>query len=271
MSALVCPVPECDLQAGLESGFASHLRDDHHLYTIEEVAAHLDMAPENVSSSYKRDFALRRPWWHNQEVMDAFAIHLESKQDSGIEKEPRDHGHVSLSTVLNSPYDFRQHQIAQARYKSYTGEDLSQPLFPSNDENSHVTNIIKRLKLREQDEDVAADTTIDRIYEQIQQDCEVVKQQCIHRGQGEMPDILALSNIDELQAVHKQLESKLLTAHKINEILANLLAVDIAERRRLFILNQCLLDANVEVGLPPEKTLAKQRVARDELDAELLT
>ncbi|CUM62487.1 uncharacterized protein PRCAT00000037001 [Priceomyces carsonii] len=86
-------------------------------------------------------------------------------------------------------------------------------------------------------------------------------------------DIDDIEDLEELNQVYVSLRQKLNTAKKINKIATNLLRDAVKEKRRLWLINQALLDANVVLGLPDginDGNTKDHKVHYDKTDEELL-
>lgn len=291
-----CPVPECAELGALVEALADHVRSEHRLYSVDEVALYLDISPAQLSAVRADHSSLSTPRWYSQTFVDALALcRPRNNRDLRLHHSTHDldsaNGHASandgssayseipLSTFLNTPYDFRPHRVAQMRYKKYIETETDhEKLIRPVDKTSQSINVLKHLTPSDKSKPLSkafdGEVVIDRIYEQVLQDCEIVRHQCISRKHADADpadlDIAAIDDPVELASIHAKLESRLATAQRINETLSATLAHEIAEKRKAFLLNEILLDANIHVGLPPKELPAKQRVIRDELDSILL-
>lgn len=268
--SLFCIVPECDERFGAPDALTKHVRAVHDLHPLK-----IDESSRELMDMVDEDSDLRTPWWYSPKW-----VQLLTADDS-------------VSTVGNLyhiPLDFKSHKVAQKRYKAYVHDknphlELVSPV----DANSKIVNVVKLLKRYEKEKEkerlrkanqpmvpelevlddspelIAASL---EVHSKLSQETAALKSAYVDLHAENIDQI---SDVEQLAALHDNLQARLNTASRINKIVSAELASKTKEKRRLWLINQLLLDSNVNIGLPPVPGLEALRVMMDDLDDLLLS
>ncbi|KAI5960293.1 uncharacterized protein KGF55_004585 [Candida pseudojiufengensis] len=250
--AFFCPIPECEKHFTRADALTKHRKGAHNLQNIkDQLQSFKDsyQGVENITEDkyrelIQKDYELKLPWWYDQQFINLLT-------DENI-------------TIDSIPFDLNQYKLSNLRIKHIleTNEDNIQP-----DPNNQIINIVKRQIQYEHPERVM-NSNNDRIIENLSNE----SKQLIQNYKKEMEDDLDLNNKDltQLKQLHDKLQSRLNTSLKINKIITNNLQSSIITKRKIWLKNQILIDANLKIGLPPEPSSIPQRVIQDKYDVELL-
>lgn len=267
-----CIIPECEKHFTRSDALTKHVKGVHDLHSIKD---QLNALKEKVKNGYlnididvedkneedylkiiERDYEQRIPYWFSNSFLEVLKM-------DGIDSEL-----VTLSSFESLPLDFKQYKMANSRYKHYLNmrENNGGLLLADHDDNNNVDNVIKR---QQQFDHPKRETPINSnpIHEYLSATANQVSQ--YYKPTENSDEIDQVQDLDTLKDMHTKLLNKLNTATKINKVVSKQLSNAVLEKRKIWLYNQILLDGNIEVGLPPEKTNVPQRVVRDEIDEEL--
>lgn len=276
-----CPIPECEKHFPRSDALAKHVKGVHGIYSLKEVMRATHVADTATQEEYllliEKDYQFTSPWWFSNKFLELLRQGLDGVQNNHYENtdddsiDPRhplaSSVKVNVSSLYNLPYDFTQHKIAHARYSKYVR--LSEELITPTDEKNRLGNVIHRqnqLVRESRGEPAELVPTLDPIHQQLHQDSNILRDKYNDTSE----DFDNVNDVAELQAIYHRLTTKLNTANRINKAVSTQLAGALQHKRKLWLMNQLLLDANVEIGLPPEQSVITQRVAQDRIDEELL-
>lgn len=229
-----CVLPECDWSG---DDVAGHMAEAHHLAPTGADAALVDAT-----------LAMKAPWWTSPEFAE-----VENMADDA----------ATMAAVTAMPLDVRQYQIANYRYKKYVNTLDGLLLGPD------ANNLIQTLARKNDEMERGIDPmekTLTALLDAVAATTAGLRQQYWREP---APDVTAMTD-DEAQQYHAVLSNRYYTAAKINQVVTSELAKAVGERRTQWVVNQMLVDANVEIGLPPEPSDIPERVLRDELDQGIL-
>lgn len=230
--AEVCPLPECDFCGDIES----HLADAHQL-TASGVPSQLATLTQN----------LKRPWWDG----------------AGAGPVLGDDDAIGVSEVLELPLNIGQYQVAHYRYKKYLHSAQLQLVLGTDIHNQVKTYVRKYDELeRGRELEKTSESAL-----AANADATTVAKRLYTRPPREN---LEAMNPEQLEQYFLALTNRYHTACKINDVIANELEGAVRIKRKQYLINQMLLDANIDIGLPPEPSDIPERVHRDQLDHALL-
>ncbi|ODV77404.1 uncharacterized protein CANTADRAFT_308060 [Suhomyces tanzawaensis NRRL Y-17324] len=276
---LACPLPECDERFSRPDQLAKHVKSVHELQTLRE-AVYKAKSVENKSEGellkiIEQNYELKSPWWFGNKFVGVLngVAGTEDHEDSTKKRKLAESTEVPVRTLYKLPLDFKQHKVASLRYKNFV--ENKSLLFGPGLAPTHNMNIIRRQKLwerlersggEEDDQEEELALYNQQFHDHIEKDSDGIKRQYkkLHT------ESLEHANVDELKRVYTQMENQLHTANRINQIVSEQLEKCVQEKRQLWLINQLLVDANVELGIPPEESQTPQRVIRDKYDEELL-
>lgn len=233
-----CPIPECDKHFTRSDALAKHVKGVHDLHQHRDAIALMKYRKERN----KGDVFLEENLETLTEEQYAMILRRDyelrmpwwfSKRFLDSLKEED----VSLQTLYDQPLEMRQYDLAVTRYKRYLNNQIRDDLLTSMNEDA----------ARKAKTAVAS-----------------YKPDPVNAYEGK--------DLTKLYATFTKLTSKLATATKIQQITERKLEEAKKEKRRLWAINQILLDANTEMGLPPMKvdddTTDEMQI--DELDKNIL-
>ncbi|RCK60998.1 INO80 complex subunit 1 [Candida viswanathii] len=276
-----CPVPECEKHFTRSDALTKHVKGVHELYPIrdqlnvlkEKVRKGMDIdfsVDDLYEDEYLRliehDYELQKPWWFTAEFLDILRM---KEQDNMTE----------ASGIDKLPFDFNQYRLANSRYKNFitlSREELDddeeiEELIVSHDDNNNFVNVAKKQLQHENPERSFPQVSSDPILGTLSTETRKLVHDYKPKEGADDGDIDSIRDLDKLKELHDKLSNQLNTGYRINKILASQLTSSIKEKRKLWLYNQLLIDANLLVGLPPDgKTGPKQRVMQDKFDTELL-
>lgn len=281
-----CPVPECEKHFTRSDALTKHVKGVHELYSIrdqlnilkEKVRKGMDIEfdvdhlyEDEYLKIIEHDYELQKPWWFTNEFLSV----LRTKE----EEQTEDDTMVDLKSIDKLPFDFQQYRVANSRYKNFitlSREELNddeeiEELILTHDENNNIVNVAKKQIVHENPKRSFPQVSSNLILENLSSSTKKLVHDYNSKGNINVDDIEKINDLDQLKELHDKLANQLNTGYKINKILASQLISSIKEKRKLWLYNQLLIDANLQVGLPPDgKTGPKQRVMQDKFDSELL-
>lgn len=229
-----CPLPECDFRG---ESLDTHLEKSHSLI-------HTGAHPLTVRA------LLSTPYWNHAPFAEVLAA-----DDA-----------VTVAEATEFPLDTRQYRLARYRLEKYLKTPTQAPLTLGTDVHNQIKTYVRKYDEIERNREY--DVTLEPLLHEIADATESVKAQWLRHLLPPLPAPEA--SADEWQQYHDTLQARLVTAAKINHVVTTELAEAVATKRRLYIETQILLDANVEIGLPPESGYVPERVVRDDVDTALL-
>lgn len=251
-----CPIPECEKHFTRSDALAKHVKGVHDLHLARDALALIKerikkekMAPiasdnddfdeYEYLSVIDQDYDLRNPWWFNKNFVNTLA-----NKDN------------SINAFYDQPFNTQQYKLANDRYHAYL-ENNDDEIIPSIEENEYLDYMSQY-----NDELQKVAKSVSSSYTAPEDD-------------GSM-DFANTEELEDLKKIHNNLKKQLATATKINKTVSKELSTSVKEKRRLWLMNQILLDGNVVIGLPekadPEiNDEDTKKVALDKYDEELLS
>ena len=283
-----CPVPECEKHFIRSDALAKHVKGVHGLYDLKELMRVTEMVDVVTLEEYlllvEKDYEFKNPWWFSNKFVDLLAEglldltksqehenhygHVYNDGDSIDPKQPvASSVEVDVKSLYNLPYDFTQHKVAQLRYSKHVRQSQEELIDPVDERNRSVNVIHRQQQLIKvsRGEPVEVLPTLDPLHQQLHSDSIGLREAYDSKSE-EFEDVEDLAQLEE---IHQKLITRLNTANRINKVVSTQLAGSLQHKRKLWLMNQLLIDANVEIGLPPEPSVVPQRVTRDRIDEEL--
>lgn len=289
-----CPVPECEKHFTRSDALTKHVKAVHDLHSVKDQLNLLkdkarkgqielglnveDLSEEDYLRIIEQDYEIQKPWWFTNEFLDV----IRAGETDKLEEHNKDD---DLDKQLEAlPFDLKQYQLANSRYKQFINsltsarandeiedEDEVDGLIPRSDDNNSVINVVRKQLQHEKPNKKFPRVMSNPVLERLSNDTKKLAHDYIrHENDQNDDDIDKILDLETLKTLHDKLANQLNTAYKINKVLANQLTSNIKMKRKLWVYTQLLMDANIQVGLPPEATSAPQRVMQDEYDEELL-
>ncbi|CUM56098.1 unnamed protein product [Debaryomyces tyrocola] len=250
-----CPIPECEKHFTRSDALAKHVKGVHDLHLARDALALIKerikkekMAPITSDnddfdeyeylSVIDQDYDLRNPWWFNKNFVNTLA-----NKDN------------SINAFYDQPLNTQQYKLANDRYHTYL-ENNDDEIIPSLEENEYLDYM-------------------SQYNDELQKVAKSISSSYIAPGDSSM-DFANAEELEDLKKIHNNLKKQLATATKINKTVSKQLSTSVKEKRRLWLMNQILLDGNVVIGLP-EKADAEmndedtKKVVLDKYDEELLS
>lgn len=281
---IICPVPECDKIFVNIEDLTQHLNLNHDLVSINHFL-HDNYNQETVVDQKNliyQTYKYRTPWWFTNEFIDTLNQGTDDKLNMGL--------------LYSMKFNLNQYKIGNHRYKKYLKSNTDTPLINPTDANNSYKTIIKiqqnfdkthqtknnkKNKNDDSDDDFesyANDngnaigfTDSNSILLQLSQKSLGYKKYYQKlKSEEDLEEIENCQDLSQLQQLYENLSSKLSTSLKINKIVTSELSKSINLKRKQYIINQILLDANIELGLPPLTSNSQNRVTQDRVDWELL-
>ncbi|KAK6202644.1 uncharacterized protein RJT21DRAFT_118714 [Scheffersomyces amazonensis] len=265
-----CPVPECEKHFTRSDALAKHVKSVHDLHSLKDSLKEFNekitkneiphfISPLTESEFLKlieSDMDLKNPWWFSNNFLKVL-------RGDSLNGEPPNKK-VKIGSLYNVPYDFKQHKVAVLRYKKYLGGSGDE-VVDIKDDNENELNLIQKQQKQEKSKVEFENSNL------LHGSIALLSKQL--KGQKELTipkDVEDAKSLEELKSLYNDFVNKLHTANKINDIVSRNLSTALKEKRKLWLINQHLIDCNLELGLPPEKSSIPQRVVRDKIDDELL-
>lgn len=216
-----CPIPECEKHFTRSDALAKHVKGVHDLHQHRDAVGLMRYRADKGKLEFPADFNLDA--MTDEKYAELLNKDYELRMpwwfsrrfvDALLDDAP------TLSTLYSQPVETRQHDLANVRYKKF----LDNP----DDELIGM-------------HEVEANPSLVHAYD------ETKAAAAEHEA---APGAANGSTLAELQRTHDRLLSVLATASRVNKIVTHRLSQAVTEKRRLWTINQILLDANVHVGLP---------------------
>lgn len=216
-----CPVPECEKHFTRSDALAKHVKGVHDLHPIRDAIGimryrtdkrDLDLGPK-VDLNRLTDTQYRELLARDYELRVPWWY--SKRFTEGIQETD-----VTLQSIYDQDIDTRLNDIANLRYNKrlkYPDEELISTY--ATEQSSELKNLA---------DDIKAVTT----------------------SYSQPTDYTLRHEYSETKEDYEQLKSVLATATKVNKIVTSKLNSAIKEKRRLWVINRLLLDANVQVSLP---------------------
>lgn len=274
-----CPIPECEKHFTRSDALTKHVKGVHDLHNIKDQLGALkekarrgqldlgfnveSLSDEEYARIIDDDYELKMPWWFNNEFVNLLK-EVESKGDNEF----------AIGDVENLPLDTRQYWLSDIRIKQFLdSKSVEEDSFINeNDTNNDIINISKKQYQFEHPNEVIPEINSKNILHFLSQDSKKLASKYITKNPvlDEIENIDKITDLSELKQLHNSLLNQLNTGLKINKVVSNQLQTKIKEKRQLWARNQLLIDANLQIGLPPEANSTPQRVMQDKFDEELL-
>lgn len=236
-----CPIPECEKHFTRSDALAKHVKGVHDLHLVKDA---LSLIREKVKKNKMDPIVDNQINLTEIEYLNLIEKDYELKNTWWFTKAFVDilkDEDTSVESVLQQPFITKQFEVAIARYQAYL-EDYNENIVDPND-NEYSKNINDATK------EIASRSPSDNDLEYLDN----------------------ISDVEELKKIHKQLMVNLGTAKKINKIVTKSLTNYVQKKRKLWLVNQILLDANLSLGLPSEHSEEeKNKVSLDAFDEEIL-
>lgn len=232
-----CPIPECEKHFTRSDALAKHVKGVHDLHQHRDAVGLMRYRADKGKSEFPPDFDLDS--MTDEKYAEILNKDYElrapwwfSKRfvDALLEEQP------TLQSVYDQPAETRLCDLANLRYKKF----LENP----DDELIGV-------------HEVEANGTLAQAYQ------ETKAAAALFVPDAEIPQGKTLY---ELHQTYAKLSSVLATASRVNKIVTAKLDDAIKEKRRLWVINRILLDANTKAGLPSKDG----NPPLDEVDENLL-
>lgn len=233
-----CPIPECEKHFTRSDALAKHVKGVHDLHQHRDAIGLMRYRADKGKSEFPTDFNLDD--LTDEKYAGILNRDYELRMPWWYLKRFVDaivaptH---TLQDLYDQPIDTRQYDLANVRYKKY----LSNP---------------------EDELFCAHELETNPLLSELNDETKLAVSQY-----KESADIEPGSTLDELRVAYDKLQARLATANRVKKIVTKNLHNATREKRRLWAVNQILLDANVEAGLPPQ---ADAEVTRDFVDDTLL-
>lgn len=285
-----CPVPECEKHFTRSDALTKHVKGVHDLHSVKDQLILLkdkskkgqidlgvnveDLSEEDYLRIIEQDHEIQKPWWFTNEFLNVLKVGSTEK-----DKENQDDLIKQIETL---PFDMKQFQLANSRYKQFINsstranneideEEELDGLVPKSDDNNSVINVVRKQLQHENPNKKYPRIMSNPVLERLSNNTKKLAHDYIrHDNNTNDDDIDRILDLETLKTLHDKLANQLNTAYKINKVLANQLTSNIKMKRKLWAYSQLLIDANIQVGLPPEATSIAQRVMQDEYDEQLL-
>lgn len=233
-----CPIPECEKHFTRSDALAKHVKGVHDLHQHRDAIGLMRYRADKGNSEFPGDFNL------DELTDEKYAAilnrdyelrmpwwYLKRFVDAVVEE------NHTLQDLYDQPIDTRQYDLANVRYKKY----ISNP-----------------------DDELIGDHEVENnaLLADLSQETKLVLSEY-----KESTDIEPGNRLYDLRLAHDKLQAIYATAVRVNKIVTKKLEEAITEKRRLWASNQILLDANVDLGLPPRMDA---EVTRDILDENLM-
>ncbi|CAK7906322.1 hypothetical protein CAAN1_14S00386 [[Candida] anglica] len=258
-----CPIPECEKHFTRSDALTKHVKGVHDLHSAKDALTLIkdrsrkfrdggshnaftvpdDMEENEYLSLVEKDYEMRSPWWFSRLFLSVNGAD-ESLGEDGREIPTT----TTVGKLLDQKFDMQQFKVARDRYRSYVESSGEQPMISGENEykrelQSSAKKLARSIEERKLSEDV-------------------------HESDG----------LETLRAKYKVMKTQYKTALRVNELVTEQLEKLVREKRRIWLANQVLLDANIKIGLPTtqgtpsaEPVATKpEEVVQDKYDAELL-
>lgn len=234
-----CPIPECDKHFTRSDALAKHVKGVHDLHQHRDAIAMMKYRKEKNKGEVFVEGDLDKMTEEDYAVMLRRDYELRmpwwfSKRFVDALKEEKS----TLQTLYDQPLELRQYDLALSRYKSYL---KNQP--------------------------------IDDLLTEMSEPAAKIAKTAVANYKPDTVHVYDGNDLSKLQAAHTKLTNKLATAMRIQKITEQKLEEAKNEKRRLWAINQVLLDANIEAGLPCLEMASDSNqddVTLDQLDEFLL-
>lgn len=207
-----CPIPECEKHFTRSDALAKHVKGVHDLHLTRDT---LDIVRQRVKKGTMKPFTKNLYSLSEEDYVAMIQHDADLRSPWWFSKrfvEVLKHKTVTLKDLYQEPFDTKLYEIAVERYNSYLKSNANtQDTSPEADVRSILFQSIP---------DSASD------------------------------DYLDAKNLLDTQETYEKLQRKLVTATKINKIVTKQLSSAVAKKRKLWFINQILLDANCTLGLP---------------------
>ena len=274
-----CPIPECEKHFTRSDALTKHVKGVHDLHNIKDQLSGLkeraskgqldlgfnleNLSDEEYAKIIDQDSELKMPWWFSNEFVDALKL-VDAKPENGL----------TVSDVENLPLDTRQYWLSDIRIKQFLNSKLEEEnsFINEYDANNDIINIAKKQYQSEHPNEEITQTNSKTILQYLSHDSKNQASKYIRNDQimDEVENIDKITDLAQLKQLHNSLLNQLHTGLKINKIVSNQLQNKVKEKRQLWVRNQLLIDANLQIGLPPEANSTPHRVMQDQYDEELL-
>lgn len=232
-----CPVPECEKHFTRSDALAKHVKGVHDLHPIRDAIGimryrtdkrDLDLGPK-VDLNRLTDTQYRELLARDYELRVPWWY--SKRFTDGLQETE-----TTLQSIYDQEIDTRLNDLANLRYNKhlkYPDEELISA--HATEQSSELKNLADDIKAVTASYSQPIDYTLRYEYNETKEDCE-------------------------------RLLSVLATATKVNKIVTSKLNSAVKERRRLWVINRLLLDANAHVSLPYKDNEPQA----DEIDRHLL-
>lgn len=272
-----CPIPECEKHFTRSDALAKHVKGVHDLHSLRDglmiVNDRIKKGKLVIEDKYDPDnfgikdgkskilseeqylkllseqMELKNPWWYTSRFLDILRDHDDPTNADIVD---------DYEKLLSQPFDTKQFKVAHDRYKVFLKEDEEDRLIYTSKftppESSEDTDTVEQEKLINYES-------------KVNKKSQMLKSQHELRSDRNIDEL----SLDELKAEYSNLKSRYNTASKINKIVSNNLMTSVKQKRKNWLINQILLDANIKVGLPRGAGDAQEgETVLDGLDVNIL-
>lgn len=230
-----CPIPECEKHFTRSDALAKHVKGVHDLHQHRDAIGLMRYrADKGKAEPGESDLENLTDEKYAEMLRRDYELRMPwwfSKRfvDSLQEK---DH---SLQALFAQPFDTKQYDLANIRYKKFLENPEGDELIAAHEvhANAQLAGFYEETKIAASEYNTARD------------------------------DIVVGDSLAELQKTHDRLTTLLSTATRVNSIVTKSLEDAVKEKRRLWAMNQVLLDANVEIGLPKERDILDRNLLKE--------
>lgn len=217
-----CPIPECEKHFTRSDALAKHVKGVHDLHQLRDAIGLMRYRVDKGKSENPMDFDLYRlsdekyaEFLNRDYELRVPWWYLKKFVDALLDEQPL------LQTLFQQPLDTRQYSLANTRYTKYLEKD---------DESIFLAH------------EVANNDAFAEAQSELKQMLDVY-----HRlSAGVLHQKRPVNN----RETYAELKSICATASKVNKIVTRQLESAMKEKRRLWAINQTLMDASVKLAIP---------------------
>ena len=242
-----CPIPECEKHFTRSDALAKHVKGVHDLHLVRDV---ISLIKERVKKG-KMSFTIS-----DVDDLDEYE-YISLVEHDMLLRTPWWYSQCFLDTLsstdssINALYDLplnsKQYKLANDRYHAYLESSLD-------DSNGSAPKGEESLTPMLSDRTETGGSSRETQFSKDDLD-------------------LDTNDISQLQSTYRKLMVRCNTANRINKIVRDELVRKVHEKRKLWLINQILLDANINLGLPNETRPpnTEKKAFLDDVDREILS
>jgi hypothetical protein len=298
-----CPIPECGYVIEGNEDVTQHLKLSHGLVPLSQVAGEANTDPEYYANIIKQTYELRTPYWFSKRFIQTLdegtetPVNMEKVYNMNFDLKQYRIGNYRYKAFLNN-------SESVPLFNPHDNNNNYKTIIKNQQELDKVTITKKKIKQTEEEEynddpdfvsnskktkagsgttggsgatsaapvnvipNIAPTMNSNPLLQELSAQSQQYKSQFKPLRLDQ--DIDNIKDIKQLRQLHDKLSSRLLTSSKINKVVTTELSKSISLKRKQWCINQILMDANIELGLPPPPTDIPTRVVQDEVDREIL-